>query len=70
MDTITITYRGHVAALAAPTRYWLAADIQALPNGHPTKRLIAYMILYARDILTGDLPGPYSDQRARTFARL
>lgn len=24
----------------------------------------------ARDILTGDLPGPYSDQRARTFARL
>ena len=28
------------------------------------------MALYARDVLTGELPGPYSDERARSFARL
>jgi len=28
------------------------------------------MALYAREVLTGDLPGPYTDQRALTFARL
>jgi len=28
------------------------------------------MALYARDILTGRLPEPYSDERARSFARL
>ena len=28
------------------------------------------MALYARDILTGDLPGPYNDDDADRFARL
>ena len=70
MDTITLTYDGQDVALAGRERFWLAAHIEALPDGHPTKRLVAFMALFARDVLTGDLPGPYSDHRARTFARL
>ena len=71
MDTtITITYHQRAAARAGAERFWLAAHIQTLPDGHPVKRVVAFMALYARDVLRGDLPGPYSDERARTFARL
>lgn len=68
METITITYNGHVVARAGAQRVWLALDIEALPDGHPRKRLVAFMALFARDILLGDLPGPYSDERALAFA--
>jgi hypothetical protein len=70
MDTITLTYDGQHVALAGRERFWLAAHIEALPDGHPTKRLISVMALFARDVLTGDLPGPYTEERARSFARL
>jgi hypothetical protein len=67
---ITISYQRRAAAYAGAERFWLAVHIQALPNGHPVKRVVAFMALYARDVLRGELPGPYSDERARTFARL
>ena len=70
MDTITLTHRDRPVALAAPTRFWLAAHIEALPAGHPRKRHVAFMALYARDVLTGAMPGPYSDDDAERFARL
>lgn len=70
MDTLTLTYEDRPAALAARERFWLAAHVEALPDGHPTKRLVAFMALYARDVLAGELPAPYSDERARRFARL
>jgi hypothetical protein len=70
MNTITVSHRGRLVALAAPRRFWLAADIEALPEGHPRKRFVALMVLYARDVLTGELPGPYSDQDAERFACL
>lgn len=69
MKTITISHRGRVVALAAPTRFWLAEHVVALPDGHPHKRLVAYMTLYARDVLTRDLAGPYSDRAAEQYAR-
>lgn len=69
-STITISYQRRAAARAGAERFWLAAHIQALPHGHPDKRIVAFMALYARDVLSGELPGPYSDERARTFARL
>jgi hypothetical protein len=69
-STITISYQRRAAARVGAERFWLAAHIQALPNGHPVKRVVAFMALYARDVLRGELPGPYSDERARTFARL
>jgi hypothetical protein len=70
MRTIAITYQDRTAALAAPDRYWLAAHIDALPDGHPTKRVVAFMALFARDVLNGSLPGSYTDHRAAAFARL
>jgi hypothetical protein len=70
MDTITLTHQRRPVALAAATRVWLAAHIQALPDGHPRKRLVCFMAFFARDVLTGALPGPYSDARAEHFARL
>ena len=70
MDTITLTYHGQTVALAARERFWLAAHIEALPASHPDKRHVCFMALYARDVLTGDLPGPYSDDDADRFARL
>jgi hypothetical protein len=51
-------------------RFWLAAHIEALPAGHPRKRHVCFMALYARDILIGELPGPYTDTDAERFARL
>ena len=69
MDTITLSYQGHTVALAARARFWLAAHIEALPAGHPDKRHVCFMALYARDVLTGELPGPYSDEAADRFAR-
>jgi len=70
MDTIMLTHQGRPVALAAQTRVWFAAHIQALPDWHPRKRLVCFMALYARDVLTGTLPGPYTDTRAEHFARL
>ncbi len=70
MDTITLTHQGHTVALAAPHRLWFAAHIEALPDGHPRKRLVVFMALYAREILTGTIPGPYRDEDAERFARL
>lgn len=70
MRMIPITYQDRTAALAAPDRYWLAAHIEALPDGHPTKRVVAFMALFARDVLNGTLPGSYTDHRAARFARL
>jgi hypothetical protein len=70
MDTITLTHQGHTVALAAAHRLWFAAHIEALPDGHPRKRLVVFMALYAREILTGKIPGPYRDEDAECFARL
>ena len=68
MDMITLNHAGHDVAIAAPTRFWLAGHIEALPAGHPRKRRVCLMAFYARDVLTGDLPGPYRDEDAERFA--
>ena len=70
MDTITITRDGRTVALAGRERFWLAAHIQALPGRHPRRRHVCFMAVYARDILTGDMPGPYTDADADHFAHL
>lgn len=66
MDTITLTSGGRPTAVAGRDRFWLAAH--ALPAEHPHRRLVCFTVLYARDILTETLPGPYSDARAERFA--
>ena len=70
MDTITITRNGRTVALAGRDRFWLATHIQALPDHHPDRHHVCFMAVYARDVLTGDMPGPYSDTDADHFAHL
>jgi len=70
MDTITITRNGRTVALAGRDRFWLATHIQALPDHHPDRHHVCFMAVYARDVLTGDMPGPYTDADAEHFARL
>lgn len=64
-----IQYDAHPAALATERRVTLVGGLQDLPDGHPTLRFVIYMALYARDVMTAELPGPYTDQDAEAFAR-
>lgn len=64
-----ILYRGALVAAATPERVYLRPDIAALEDGHPLLRFIAVMCLYSRDVDTGAVPGPYSNERAELYAR-
>lgn len=64
-----IYYDGHPVAMADKHRFWLTHSIELLPDGHPTKRMVLLMCSFARDVLAGELPAPYSDARAERFAR-
>jgi hypothetical protein len=64
-----ITYRGHTVAAATPKRFFLADELSARPPGDPHTTFVCFMCAYAREVLTGGLPGPYTDEQAREFAR-
>ncbi len=68
-DMQPITYRTRSVAIASPERFWLTDEIDALPTGNPLKTWACFMCLYARDVLTGVLPSPYTDADAELFAR-
>jgi hypothetical protein len=38
-------------------RFYLAPPLDGLPDGHPLKTFVCFLALYARDVLTGGLPG-------------
>ncbi|MDQ6804404.1 MAG: hypothetical protein M3065_05455 [Actinomycetota bacterium] len=65
----TITYRGRPVACATATRFFLADDLERLPAGDPMLTFVLHMCAYAHDVLTGELPAPYTDHTARCFAR-
>ncbi|MGI9100728.1 MAG: hypothetical protein ACR2H2_19950 [Solirubrobacteraceae bacterium] len=69
MSPEPITYMGRVVAAATAERFLLSDELEHRPVGDPERTFVIYMCLYARDIATGDLPGPYTEQRARRFAR-
>lgn len=69
MSTISIAHAGRTVARAGRTRFWFGPSVEELPDGHPRKRWIAFMALYARAVLVGDLAGPYTDDDAERFAR-
>lgn len=64
-----ITYRGRTVAAASPTRFFLTDHLARLPGDHPDVVFVTYMCRCAADILTGRLPGPYTDEAARAYAR-
>jgi hypothetical protein len=65
----TITYRGRPVACTTATRFFLSDNVERLPAGDPLLTFVLYMCAYARHVLTGQLPGPYTDDNARRFAR-
>jgi hypothetical protein len=67
-----ITYRRRAVAIAGPERFYLAPHIAQRPNGDPLKRFVCFLALYARDVLTGQLPGEphhYLPHRGERYAR-
>lgn len=70
MTTTFINFDGQVAAIAGERRFNLTPQFEQLPDGDPVKRFVAIMCVYARDVASGELPGPYSDAAAELFARL
>ena len=48
---------------------FLADDLRRRPSGDPDLTFVLSMCFYARDVMTGELPGPYSDDSARAYAR-
>lgn len=58
-----------LVAVAGPTRYYLAPDLEALPRGDAQRQLVALMCAYAHAVSVGRVPGPYSDTRAEEYAR-
>ena len=65
----TVTFRGRLAAAASPDRYFLNAHVEALEDDHPDRLFVSFMCCYARDVMDGLLPGPYSDELAELYAR-
>jgi hypothetical protein len=55
-----ITYQGRAVAIAAVDRFSLAVHIDRLPDRHSLKTFVCFLVLYARDVHTGELPGDSS----------
>jgi len=64
-----ITYRGRTVAAVTPQRVFLGDELEDRPRGDPELTFVIYMALCAGDILNGRLPGPYTDDDARIYAR-
>jgi hypothetical protein len=67
-----ITYRGRAAAMAGRERFTLSPHIAQRPDGDPIKRFVCFLALYARDVLSGQLPAEprhYLPARAERYAR-
>ena len=64
-----ISYRGRLVACATARRWILCGELDARPPGDPERTFVIYMCAYAGDVLRGELPGPYTDRRARAYAR-
>jgi hypothetical protein len=43
--------------------------LESRPVGDPERTFVMFMCAYAGDVLRGELPGPYSDDQARRYAR-
>jgi hypothetical protein len=69
MWLLPITYRGRLVACATASRFFLSDELERRPPGNPELRFVLFMCCYARDVLTGQLSGPYRDVDAGIYAR-
>src|SRR4051812_21960250 len=67
---VPVVYRGELAAAVSRNRvHILAPWLLGRRAGDPELRFVAMMCAYAGQILSGTLPGPYSDDVAEDWAR-
>lgn len=59
---------GEIVATVGATRFYLVPRIEALPVDDRQRRLAVLMCAYALEVEAGNLPGPYSDDRALAAA--
>ena len=64
-----ISYRGRTVAAATRERFFLIKALEQRPASDPERTFVIFMCAYAGDVLAGRLPGPYSDEDARRYAR-
>ncbi len=64
-----VTYGGRLVACATARRFFLCDELARRPAGDPERTFVIFMCAYAGDVLRGDLRGPYTDDRARMYAR-
>ena len=68
-DLQPITYRGQLLAVATGSTFILSDDIDKQVDDPAEIQMVLFMCAYAIDVATGHLPGPYSDEQARRYAR-
>jgi hypothetical protein len=64
-----ITYRGRTVAAATPSRFLLADELDRRTISDPERTFVIFMCAYAGDVARGVLPGPYTEDDARRYAR-
>ena len=64
-----ITYHGRTVAAATRERFFLTDALDKRPASDPERTFVVFMCAYAGDVLSGVLPGPYTDRNARRYAR-
>lgn len=64
-----VSYRGRLVACATAQRCILCDELARRPVADPERTFVIFMCAYAGDVLRGELPGPYTDHNARTYAR-
>ena len=69
-SSILVQYAGRPAALVGIRRLSFLGDVRHRPPGDPVVRVVSHMAYYAQLVLSGQMPGPYTDQDAERFARL
>ena len=69
MEIQPISYRGRTVAACTRERFFLSDEIEARPHDDPLLTFVLAMVLYARAVAHGVLPGPYSDDDAIRYAR-
>lgn len=65
-----VLYRGELAALVGPERWYPAASwMLERPSDDPDVRFVMFMCLYRQQVQLGALPGPFTSERAELWAR-
>jgi hypothetical protein len=67
--TTVVRLRGEVVATAGAGRFHLGPQIEALPESDPLVRKVILMCVFALDVSSGEVEGPYTDARAEAFAK-